>query len=112
MSPESPETAGPAAGCQTPDGMAAGKNGAACQSASSPSTSERSRVERAEHIVDHMSESVTGFASRCSRGVGRLFSFFKEGCESIWDEAQHIRRGDQPTPPQSNPPSESGAPKE
>jgi hypothetical protein len=71
-------------------------------------------------MVAQISESVAGLASRCSREAGRLWSMVKEEAEKMWDEAQSIRRSDQPPtpaaptppPPDASLPSESGVPEE
>jgi hypothetical protein len=71
---------------------------------------EHSTLKRGEQAVAHFSESVTGLASRVRSGVGGFFSRIKHEVGSIWDEAQNIRHGKQPTT-SSNPP-EPDAPKE
>ncbi len=78
---------------------AAGANGTATPSPESSAAANGSRIERAERIVDNISQGATGFASRLGQGVGRFFSRARDEVRSIWDDAQSVRRGEPAQPP-------------
>jgi hypothetical protein len=64
--------------------------------ASQGNGAERSRMERAEEMVDRMAERVSEFTSVWGRKVLRLAARAREEAEDIWAEAQAIRRGETP----------------
>ncbi len=59
-------------------------------------TGERSHVDRADELLDRITERVACFTARWGQGILRMFARIREEAEDIWGEAQSIRRGDQP----------------
>ena len=56
-------------------------------------SSEKSCVDRAEGMVNRLTDTFWDVSSRCSRWFVRAVSGVKEGAQDFWAEAQSIRRG-------------------
>ena len=55
---------------------------------------ERSRVDRAEEVVDRLALQMATFTSFLGRKIIHIAARVREEAEDLWAEAQNIRRGD------------------
>jgi hypothetical protein len=61
----------------------------------SDETSPKASVDRAEQLVEQVSQKVASFTSTWGRRAWSVLSRVREEAEDMWSEAQSIRRGDQ-----------------
>ena len=56
-------------------------------------SSNRSQTDRAEHLVEDVTDQVDDWTDKVADWVSRAAARTREEAEDIWAEAQHIRRG-------------------